>query len=34
MVSKQSRSEIRVKKHVRLRNRFFWHSRETAFSSV
>ena len=33
MVSKQSRSEIRVKKHVRLRNRFSGTA-EYAFSSV
>ena len=34
MVNKQSRSEIRVKKHNRMRNRFVWHSRETASGSV
>ena len=34
MVSKESRTEVRVKKHRRLRNRFSRYCTETTFSSI
>ena len=34
MVSKKSRSEVRRKKHMKLRNRFSGTSAETAFSCI
>ena len=34
MIKKQSRSEVRVKKHMKVRNRLSGHSRETSFSCI
>ena len=34
MIKKQSRSEVRVKKHMKVRNRLLRHSRETSFSCI